>query len=129
MHDFARPKIGLGKHSEILIWRWGKYFLEVVNFLPNTWITFLIQSTDAQWSLLSSKSKLLGICLGQTIWADKFWDIWGIFGRFISTHFGTVCPCFLLINHYFDKKLSLYIQIANIYLDLDLNLGRKELGI
>ena len=30
--------------------------------------------------------------LGQTNWADKFWGIWGIFGRFISTHFGTVSP-------------------------------------
>ena len=28
----------------------------------------------------------------QTIWADKFWGIWGIFGQFISTHFGTVGP-------------------------------------
>ena len=34
--------------------------------------------------------KLLG--LGKTIWTDKFWGIWGIFGRFISTHFGTVSP-------------------------------------
>ena len=25
-------------------------------------------------------------------WADKFWGIWGIFGRFISTHFVTVSP-------------------------------------
>ena len=37
-------------------------------------------------------------------WADKFWGIWGIFGRFVSTHF--------------YKKLSLYIQIPNIYLRL-----------
>jgi hypothetical protein len=51
--------------------------------------------------------------LGQTIWADKLWGIWGIFG-----HFGTVSPCFPLINHYFYKKLSLYIQIPNIYLGL-----------
>ena len=29
------------------------------------------------------KSQTFG--LAQTIWADKFWDIWGIFGRFIST--------------------------------------------
>ena len=28
--------------------------------------------------------------LGQTIWADKSWGIWGIFGQFISTHFGAV---------------------------------------
>ena len=35
-----------------------------------------------------SKSQIFG--LGQTIWADKFWGIWGILGRFISTHFGTL---------------------------------------
>ena len=28
------------------------------------------------------------------------------------------CPCFPLINHYSYKKLSLYIQIPNIYLGL-----------
>ena len=38
----------------------------------------------------SSKSQTFG--LGQTIWADKFWGILGIFGQFISTHFGTVSP-------------------------------------
>jgi hypothetical protein len=37
---------------------------------------------------LSSKSKTFRP--GQTIWVDKFWGIWGIFGRFISTHFSTV---------------------------------------
>jgi hypothetical protein len=36
----------------------------------------------------SSKSQTFGV--GQTIWADKFLGIWGIFGQFISTHFGTV---------------------------------------
>jgi hypothetical protein len=30
--------------------------------------------------------------LGQTNWADKFWGIWGIFGQFISTHFGIGSP-------------------------------------
>ena len=25
-------------------------------------------------------------------WADTFWGIWGIFGQFISAHFGTVSP-------------------------------------
>ena len=38
----------------------------------------------------------------QTIWADNFWDIWGILGQFISTHFGTVShinqPLFLQIT-------------------------------
>ena len=27
-----------------------------------------------------------------TVWADKFWDILGIFSQTISTHFGTVSP-------------------------------------
>ena len=52
--------------------------------------------------------------------------------RFISTHFGTVtCPCFPLINHYFYKKLSLYIHIPKFIWDWDLNLNldRKEMVI
>ena len=39
---------------------------------------------------VSSKSQTFG--LGQTIWAENFWAIWGILGRFVSTHFGTVSP-------------------------------------
>ena len=55
----------------------------------------------------------------QTFWADNFLGIFGVFfGRFISTHFGTVSPCLPLINHYFYRKLSLYSQIPNIYLGL-----------
>ena len=34
--------------------------------------------------------KLLG--LGRRFGADKFWDVWGIFGQFINTPFGTVSP-------------------------------------
>ena len=30
--------------------------------------------------------------LGKTNRADKFWNIWGIFGQTISTHFDTVSP-------------------------------------
>ena len=83
------------------------------------------RTTDAQWSLFSSKFQFFG--LGQTILADKFLAIWGIFGRFISTHFGTVSPLFMFsINQpLFLQKLSLYIQIV-IW---DLNFSRKELGI
>ena len=36
------------------------------------------------------------IGLAQTIWADKFWGIWGIFGRFISTHFVAVSSLSML---------------------------------
>ena len=48
------------------------------------------RTTDAQSSLFSSKSQTFG--LGQTIWADKFCGILGIFRQFISTHFVTVSP-------------------------------------
>ena len=62
--------------------------------------------------------------------ADKFW---GIFGQFISTHFGTVSPLsmFPLFNHHFYKKLKpLYLSTSQKFIwDWDLNLGRKELGI
>ena len=50
--------------------------------------------------------KLLG--LSRQFWANEFSSIWGIFGRFISTHFGTVSPLsmfYRLINHYFYKPL------------------------
>ena len=65
--------------------------------------------------------------LGRTIWADKFWGIWGIFGQFIIVYFGTVSPCFLLINHYFCEKLSLYIKIPNIYLGLGFEFGPQRI--
>jgi hypothetical protein len=70
--------------------------------------------------------------LGQTNWADKFWDIWGIFGRIISTHFGTVSrlSMFSIIQPLFLQKLSPYIHTTQISIwDGDLNLGCKELGI
>ena len=38
------------------------------------------------------------------------------------------CPCFPLIIHYFYKKLSLYIQIPNIYLGLGFELGPQRIG-
>jgi len=42
----------------------------------------------------SLKSRTFG--RGQTNWADKFWGIWGIFGRNMSTNFGTVSPLSML---------------------------------
>ena len=50
------------------------------------------------------KSRTFG--LGQTIWADKFWGIWGFFSRFISTHFGAVSPLsmFSIIQPLFLQK-------------------------
>ena len=65
------------------------------------------RTTDAQWSLFSPKFQTFG--LGQTIWADKFWDICHL-GLFSADLLALIlvlwvpCPCFPLINHYFYKK-------------------------
>ena len=37
------------------------------------------------------------------------------------------CPCFPLISHYFYKKLSLYIQIQNIYPVLGFEFGPQRI--
>ena len=57
--------------------------------LPAPMKPLIIPTTDYGRPILM-KSQTFG--LGQTNWADKFWDIWGIFGQTISTHFGTVSP-------------------------------------
>ena len=46
------------------------------------------RTTDAQWSLFSLKSRTFG--LGQKNSVDKFWGIWGVFGRTMSINFGKV---------------------------------------
>ena len=76
------------------------------------------------------KSRTFG--LGQTIWEDKLWGIWGIFGRTFSTHFGTASPLsmFPMFKPIFLQKTKLlYPQLQINIWDWDLNLGRKELGI
>ena len=73
----------------------------------------------------SLKSRTFG--QGQTNWDNKFWGVWGIFGPFISTHFGTVSPLSMFsINQplFLQKTKSLYPN-PNVYLGL----GLKESGI
>jgi hypothetical protein len=73
------------------------------------WQLISPQNTDAQCSLFSSKYQTFG--LWQTIWSDKFWGIWGIFVRFISTHFGTVSPMCIISNNqplFLQKTKPLY---------------------
>ena len=77
----------------------------------------------------SSRSQTFGP--GQKIWADKFWTF-RVFSANLSTPiFSTVGPLYMfpLINHYFYKKLTLYIQIPNIYLGMGFEFSRKELVI
>ena len=64
----------------------------LTNFLPVQLYYQITSATDYGHPMkpFSSKSQTFG--LGQTIWADKFWGIWSIFGQFIITHFGTMSP-------------------------------------
>ena len=58
----------------------------------------LAVSTDygRPMKLFSLKSSSFG--LWQTNWANKFWGIWGIFDRTISTHGGTALSMFPIIQ-------------------------------
>ena len=78
-------------------------------------------------ALFSLKSRIFG--LRQTVWADKFQGIWVIFGRFISTHFGTVSPLsmFYTNQQLFLQTLSLYIQIPNFYIGLEFEFGPQRI--
>ena len=56
--------------------------------------------------------------LGQAIWADKFGGIWGILGKFISTHFGTVSPLSMSsINQslFLQKTKPLYPNLKYLF--------------
>ena len=54
----------------------------------------------------------------QQIWANNFWGIWGIFGRFISTNFGAVSLLSMFSNNQllFLQKLNFYIFTNPNYL-------------
>ena len=104
------------RHYEV----YRKDRLKEVSKIQDFWRISTI--TDYEGPMKPFLSKYQIFWLGQTIWANKFW---GIFDRFISTHFGTVwvpCPCFPLINHYFWKTKPLYPN-PNIYLGLDYEFG------
>ena len=76
------------------------------------------RTMDAQWSLFPLKS--------QAFWLEQisFWDIWGILGQTISTHFCTVSPLsmFSIIQQLFLKK-----KIPNIYLGLGFEFGLQRI--
>ena len=64
-------------------------------------------STDYKRPMKHFFTKFQTLGLEQTIWADKFWGIWGIFGQLISTHFCTVCPLSI-----FSINQPLFLQKA-----------------
>ena len=57
----------------------------------------------------------------------------GAFGIFLAELSAPIlvqwvpCPCFPLFNHYFYKKLSLYVHIPNIYLGLGFEFGPRRI--
>ena len=87
-------------------------------------------TTEPNETFIHWNPKLFG--LGRQIGQINF----GAFGVFLVDLTAPIlvlwvpCPCFPLINHYFDKKLSIYISKSQIFIwAWDLNLGRKEPGI
>ena len=53
----------------------------------------------------------------------------GVFSAELSAHIlvqWVLCQCFLLFNHYFYKKLSLYIHIPNVYLGFGFEFGQQK---
>ena len=92
-------------HLSATIEAWNN--LEISKCVVVSFVSPIPRIKDTQWSLLSSKYKTFGF--GKTIWATKFWGIWGIFGLFISPHFGTVNPmhpCFLFDQPIFPQKIK-----------------------
>ena len=54
--------------------------------------------------------KIPNFGLGQTIWADKFWVISGIFDQCISTHFDTVTSLFNVHVFHYSITYILFLQ-------------------
>ena len=68
----------------------------------------------------------------ENFWADTFWGIWDIFGRFISTYFGTVSSLSMFsINQplFLQKTKPIYKVIYPIpsTLNIDLILWHTQL--
>ena len=67
--------------------------------------------------------------LGQTNLANKFCGTWSIFRPALILVLWVSCSWFPLINHYFYKKLSLFIDIPNIYLGLGFEFGLQRISL
>ena len=59
---------------------------------------------------------------GKTFWAEMFWGIWGIFGRTISTHFGTVSSLSM-----FSIIQPLFLQKTKPFLGFEFEFGPKSI--
>ena len=81
----------------------------------------MARTTDAQWSLFLLKSRTFELV--QTNWADKFWGIWGVFGRTISAHFGTLSPMSMFSIDTGDRLGSSWFRISRDKFENTASLG------
>ena len=85
------------------------------------------RTTDTQRELFIKNLELLG--LGRHF-GLKFFEALGYFWLDYQASILVLwvpCPCFPIFNHYFYKKLSLYIQLPNIYLGLGFEFGSQRI--
>ena len=82
----------------------------------------VLWTTDAQWRFFSLKCQTFE--LRQTICADKFW---GIRGMYFCQHPFGYCESFFTNQTLFLQKLSHYILISNIYLALGFEFGPQRI--
>ena len=91
----------------------------------------LVWPTDYDCPMKPFPLKFRAFGLGQTNWEDKFWGILDIYGQTISNLLvqWVPCLCFPSFNHFFYKKLSLYIMIhiPIIYLRLGFVFGPQRI--
>ena len=104
------------------------HYTHYILLLFSYFVSFKTRTMDAQRNLYSLKSRTFGF--GQANWAYRFWDIFGIFGQTISTHFVTVSPSsmlFIIYPLFLQNKLSLYIHIPNIFMKMRLEFGLQRI--
>ena len=102
--------------------------LEAWGFSEETSL-LIVKITDYRHPMKPFQQNLKLLDLGRQCGQKNF----GTFGVFwanlsapILVHW-VPCPCFPLINHYFYKKISLYIQMPNNYLALGLEFGPQRI--
>ena len=82
--------------------KWNEISSLLHDYFMNHWIYGLRIPNEA---FFRQNPKVLGLC-------RQFWGIWGIFGQFIGTRFGTVSP---LSMSSINQPLFTKLKIPNIY--------------
>ena len=135
------------KYTQKIVLHWEAYVKLV--YLRLTWlilkqIAFKVSQSKLRHPKIAHCSKMALIVIGR-LKLDLAWckllglgrkigqiNIWafGVFSAELSALIlvqWVPCPCFPLLNHCFYKKLSLYIHIQNIYLELGFEFGSQRI--